>query len=224
MRADLTRTIEHFALVPGQTADQALAVLRDQFDQRVQDFNQDQQIESLIDEQRRDNEAEQALDQTPDVTDGTTLVDEFDLITADPSTADPGGEDGFDSPTSGAVGVSDDTRLDDGTSSPGIDAPGDDDLLGDQGITSSVDDGGFGLQPLGPDAGGIDFGTSDGTDFRTADMVPDEDGDLVSRFDDEPDSDSETDFDTISDFTSFSDDSDGEVGTDGAFTFDAGLG
>jgi len=50
---ELAGMIDRFQPLPGQSSDVALASLRDEFDQRVQDFVQDQKIDALIDEQQR---------------------------------------------------------------------------------------------------------------------------------------------------------------------------
>ena len=63
-KADLRGTVDRFVPNPGQSANDALLDLRAQYDERVQDFTQDQKIEALIDEQLRDNEAE--VDPTAD--------------------------------------------------------------------------------------------------------------------------------------------------------------
>ncbi len=62
LREELAGMVERFSPEAGQSTDDALAALRDEYDQRVQDFTQDQKIEALIDEQLRDNEAETGTD------------------------------------------------------------------------------------------------------------------------------------------------------------------
>ena len=62
LKAELRETIENFDPRPGQSASDAMADLRDQFDETMQDFTQDQQIEALIEETQRDNEEEAAAD------------------------------------------------------------------------------------------------------------------------------------------------------------------
>jgi hypothetical protein len=61
LREDLVRTVERFQPLPGESTADALSALRDEYDQRVQDFVQDQKIEALIREAYRDNAAEQAV-------------------------------------------------------------------------------------------------------------------------------------------------------------------
>ncbi len=60
LRQELIDTVERFDPAPGQTAQEALAEMRDEYDQRVQDFTQDQKIDALIQEAQRDNEADAA--------------------------------------------------------------------------------------------------------------------------------------------------------------------
>jgi actin-like ATPase involved in cell morphogenesis len=64
LREELAGMVERFSPDAGQSTDEALAALRDEYDQRVQDFTQDQKIEALIDEQLRDNEAEAETEPT----------------------------------------------------------------------------------------------------------------------------------------------------------------
>jgi hypothetical protein len=61
LREELVRTVERFQPLPGESTADALSALRDEYDQRVQDFVQDQKIEALIREAYRDNAAEQAV-------------------------------------------------------------------------------------------------------------------------------------------------------------------
>ena len=78
-REELQDSISRFEPRPGQSTDDALAELRDDFDRRVEDFTQDQKIDALISEAERDNAEEAAPASTPGV-----LVDDFDdLIGAD---------------------------------------------------------------------------------------------------------------------------------------------
>jgi len=91
-KADLRGTVDRFVPNPGQTTNDALLNLRAQYDERVQDFTQDQKIEALIDEQLRDNEAETATDPTLDPAADPTLDPTLDP-TADP-TLDPTATEG----------------------------------------------------------------------------------------------------------------------------------
>ncbi len=50
MRADLEGIIDRYTPIPGQTPDDALADLRERFNDRVHEFAQDQKIEAVVDE------------------------------------------------------------------------------------------------------------------------------------------------------------------------------
>ena len=80
LKDQLRDTVDRFQPNPGQSAEAALADLRTQYDERVQDFTQDQKIEALIDEQMRDNQADAADPTSPNAT---------DPIMVDPSAIDP---------------------------------------------------------------------------------------------------------------------------------------
>ena len=56
LRQELADAVARFQPLPGQSADEALVAMRDDFDQRVQDFVQDQKIEALVAEAERDNQ------------------------------------------------------------------------------------------------------------------------------------------------------------------------
>jgi hypothetical protein len=60
LKQELVNAIERFEPAAGQTTEQALAALRDDYDQRVQDFTQDQKIDALVREAQRDNAADAA--------------------------------------------------------------------------------------------------------------------------------------------------------------------
>ena len=60
LRQELIDAVERFDPAPGQTTQEALTELRDDYDRRVQDFTQDQKIDALIQEAQRDNETETA--------------------------------------------------------------------------------------------------------------------------------------------------------------------
>ena len=86
LKDELRGTVDRFEPTPGQSAEEALANLRAQYDERVQDFTQDQKIEALIEEQLADDEAEAAAETAdPTTTDPTTT----DPTTTDPTTPDP---------------------------------------------------------------------------------------------------------------------------------------
>ncbi|TPW11573.1 MAG: molecular chaperone DnaK [Acidimicrobiaceae bacterium] len=55
LRDELQDAVERFQVAPGQSTEDALAALRDDYDQRVQDFTQDQKIDALVREAQRDN-------------------------------------------------------------------------------------------------------------------------------------------------------------------------
>ena len=97
LRQELTEAVERFDPAPGQTTQEALAEMRDEYDQRLQDFTQDQKIDALIQEAQRDNEA-----------DAATLAD------ADTPPAVPDGDAGLPD-----AGVPDDAPIDDGTTDDG---------------------------------------------------------------------------------------------------------
>jgi len=75
LREELAGMVERFSPDAGQSTDEALAALRDEYDQRVQDFTQDQKIEALIDEQLRDNEAEAEVGTESDAATGEAVSD-----------------------------------------------------------------------------------------------------------------------------------------------------
>ena len=89
LRDELTGMVERFQPEAGQSTDGALAALRDEYDQRVQDFTQDQKIEALIDEQLRDNEAETGTDaatgEAPAGMPATDEPDDGEGVEPDPS-------------------------------------------------------------------------------------------------------------------------------------------
>ena len=88
-RQELQDAISRFEPRQGQSTDDALAELRDDFDRRVEDFTQDQKIDALISEVERDNAEEAAPVSTPGV-----LVDDFDdLIGADAVIDEPVGDE-----------------------------------------------------------------------------------------------------------------------------------
>ncbi|MCU1367717.1 MAG: hypothetical protein JWN39_3356, partial [Ilumatobacteraceae bacterium] len=60
LKADLQQMIDRFVPLPGESTADALAALHAQYDDRVHVFNQDQKIDALIQETRRDNAREQA--------------------------------------------------------------------------------------------------------------------------------------------------------------------
>ncbi|MDP2292506.1 MAG: hypothetical protein Q8M22_15050, partial [Actinomycetota bacterium] len=66
-----------FEPTPGQSADDALANLRAQYDERVQDFTQDQKIDALVEEQLADDEAE-----------ADAMAEETETVPADTEEAD----------------------------------------------------------------------------------------------------------------------------------------
>jgi len=100
LRQDLADAVARFEPRPGQTTDEALAEMRDDFDDRVRDFVQDQKIEALVNEVERNNradaeaEAEAALPTAVD-----TDVSVTDVISPEPpvsDVSDGGLEDDFD--------------------------------------------------------------------------------------------------------------------------------
>ena len=60
LRQDLIDAVERFTPSPGQSTEDALAELRDNYDEQVEDFTRDQKLDALIEEAQRDNEAEAA--------------------------------------------------------------------------------------------------------------------------------------------------------------------
>ena len=99
LRQDLIDAVERFEPRPGQSTQDALTELRDDYDQRLQDFTQEQKIDALIRETQRDNEAEAAapdaepviesdgepstgVDGGIDSTDSTDSTDEADAVEA----------------------------------------------------------------------------------------------------------------------------------------------
>src|SRR5690606_6826874 len=103
-RAELQQLVDPYAPVPGQSADAALAALRAQFDDQVEDFVQDQKIDALVDEvaggelngsDAAPPDLDPRLTTRPgDLGIDTTLVDDFDamatpVIPVEPLTATP---------------------------------------------------------------------------------------------------------------------------------------
>jgi len=62
LRTDLDGLLDRYQPYPGQGADDAVAALRYEFEDRVRDFAQDQRIEAVIDEQRRQVEEAQVVE------------------------------------------------------------------------------------------------------------------------------------------------------------------
>ncbi len=93
LRQDLIDAVERFDPAPGQTTQEALAELRDDYDQRVQDFTQEQKIDALIQEAQRDNEADAAApadgDTPPAVPVDAAVDDETEESVDDDSPVDP---------------------------------------------------------------------------------------------------------------------------------------
>jgi actin-like ATPase involved in cell morphogenesis len=99
LRQDLIDAVERFDPAPGQTTQEALAALHDDYDQRVEDFTQDQKIDALIQEAQRDNEADAAAEtdgETPlavpvdaAVEDDSEASDADDPTAVDPTSEDP---------------------------------------------------------------------------------------------------------------------------------------
>ncbi len=113
LRQELIEAVERFDPAPGQTTQDALAELRDDYDRRVQDFTQDQKIDALVQEAQRDNEAEAATqadgetppavpvdaaveDETADSAEGESSVDP---ASADPASIDPASAEPTDAGT-----------------------------------------------------------------------------------------------------------------------------
>jgi hypothetical protein len=103
LKAQLQSLVDSYQPQPGQSADQALAALRAQFDDQVQDFVQDQKIDALVDEQMRDNAAA-----TDSATDAATDSPTTDTTTTDPTAGT--GMPGTDADT-GADTASGDTGM-----------------------------------------------------------------------------------------------------------------
>ena len=90
LRDELRGTVGRFEPTPGQSAEEALANLRAQYDERVQDFTQDEKIEALIDEQLADNKAEAAAAAAAAATDPTASdPTATDPLVVDPTMTDP---------------------------------------------------------------------------------------------------------------------------------------
>lgn len=97
LRQELIDAVERFDPAPGQTTQEALAELRDDYDRRVEDFTQDQKIDALIQEAQRDNEADAAAaaatpaaaDTPPVVPVDAAVEDEADGPADDVSPVDP---------------------------------------------------------------------------------------------------------------------------------------
>ncbi len=86
LRQELIDAVERFDPAPGQTTQEALADLRDDYDRRVEDFTQDQKIDALIQEAQRDNEAEAATPadgETPTAVPVDTAVEDEDEVSDD---------------------------------------------------------------------------------------------------------------------------------------------
>ena len=98
LREELAGMVERFSPDAGQSTDEALAALRDEYDQRVQDFTQDQKIEALIDEQLRDNDAEAETGTQSDAATGEAT--EGEPATESPEAGEP--VDGVEPDSSGA--------------------------------------------------------------------------------------------------------------------------
>ena len=62
LRAELEGLVDRFQPLPGQTTEQAVASVRDQFEDKVEDFSQDQKIDALVEEQHREDAVQAALD------------------------------------------------------------------------------------------------------------------------------------------------------------------
>jgi hypothetical protein len=105
LKAELRETIENFDPQPGQSTADAMATLRDQFDDTVQDFTQDQQIDALIEEVQRDNDAEAAADAAPADPVAPPVDDADDADDADEPGATTNPPDDADDP--GAIQVTD---------------------------------------------------------------------------------------------------------------------
>ncbi len=137
LRQELIDAVERFDPAPGQTTQEALAELHDDYDRRVEDFTQDQKIDALIQEAQRDNEADAAAEtdgETPLVVPVDAAVDDDteasgdddssasgdDDSSADPTAADPTAADpDSDDPTSDDRN-SDDRNSDEPTEDRGI--------------------------------------------------------------------------------------------------------
>ncbi len=61
MKADLEGLLDRYQPYPGQSMDDAVASLKYEFDDRVHDFAQDQQLDALLDERTAEQAAEDAL-------------------------------------------------------------------------------------------------------------------------------------------------------------------
>jgi actin-like ATPase involved in cell morphogenesis len=61
LQQDLDGLLDRFQPLPGQSVDDAIAGLKAQFEDRVHDFAQDQRIEALIEDQRAEDAAAEAL-------------------------------------------------------------------------------------------------------------------------------------------------------------------
>ena len=62
LHRDLDGLLDRYQPYPGQSADEAVAALRYEFEDRVRDFAQDQRIDAVLDEQRRQVEEAQAVE------------------------------------------------------------------------------------------------------------------------------------------------------------------
>ena len=91
LREELKGMVDRYQPGAGQTTDDALAGLRDEYDQRIQDFTQDQKIQALIEEQLRDNQADPASPAGAAAPTDPTTIDPatIDPATIDPATIDP---------------------------------------------------------------------------------------------------------------------------------------
>ena len=98
LQAELAALVERYQPLPGQSTEDALAALRDEYDQRVQDFTQDQKIEALIEEEMRDN-AEDAAEETPAEEAPLTVDTDGDGVPDAPAPTDPTAETPADGET-----------------------------------------------------------------------------------------------------------------------------
>ena len=148
LREELRGLVERAQVYPGQSTEDALATLRDQYDQHVTNFVQDQKIEALIQEQLRDNAAEDADDaeaQTP--VDDVMPVDPDivgDLDTTTPDDADATAPADTDAATPADAGAATDPA---DVADPAVGMPGDDGMGGDAADTPVPRDDMPGFEP-----------------------------------------------------------------------------
>ena len=174
LREELKGMVDRFQPGAGQATDEALAGLRDQYDQRIQDFTQDQKIQALIEEQLRDNEADPAdplAPADPAVIDPAvidpTLIDPAatDPAAVDPAVVDPALDPMVVDPAVVDPAV-DPMVVDPGMVDPALDPTTIDPAVGpDDAINTNVEESGSVFMPAvdgtvasDPDDGGEVFG------------------------------------------------------------------